>query len=126
MGGRWRTSLGPIAGREVARLVSVPGSAKGGLGALVWHHVGVVTITFAVRGLGGPVVGWKRAGGEKGRHLNARGGPPKRTALFGPEPKRYQVGEQIIKTFCIGSGAAIVPPDPEADLSQCQAISQGP
>ena len=60
VGGRWRTSLGPIAGREVARLVSVPGSAEGGLGTLAWHHVGVGTITFAVRGLGGPVVGGKR------------------------------------------------------------------
>ena len=49
--------------REVSRLVSVPGSAKGGLGALAWHHVCVGTITFAVRGLGGPVVGGKRAGG---------------------------------------------------------------
>ena len=55
---------GRLSGRslrgEVARLVSVPGSAEGGLGALAWHHVGVGTITFAVRGLGGPVVGGKR------------------------------------------------------------------
>ena len=55
---------GRLSGRslrgDVARLVSVPGSAEGDLGALAWHHVGVGTITFAVRGLGGPVVGGKR------------------------------------------------------------------